>query len=103
MYVNPSYVRKLAARLDAPIASYFDGARVAGPVEAPKTPNVVVEEEIRSAIESMKGLHDMREPWVEGSSYKSDKVSSSPFLTWKTFLLIFSLTVRKIGTHVQHE
>ena len=88
MYVNPSYVRKLAARLDAPIASYFDGARVAGPVEAPKTPNVVVEEEIRSAIESMKGLHDMREPWVEGLSYKSDKVSSFLFLTFKLLLIL---------------
>ena len=79
MYINPSYVHKLAAQLDAPITSYFDGACVIGPAEAPKTPNVIVEEEIKSAIESMKGLHDMPEPWVEGSSYKSDKVSFFPF------------------------
>ena len=101
MYVNLSYVHKLAARLDAPIASYFDGARIAGPAEAPKTPNIVIEEEIKSAIESMKGLHDMREPWVEGSSYKSDKVHFL-FLTFK-LLLICLLIVHEVGAHVQHE
>ena len=92
MYVNPSYVHKLAARLDAPIALYFDGAHIARPAEAPKMPNVVVDQEIKSAIESMKGLHDMREPWIEGSLYKSDKVLFFFlfFLTFE-FLLILPL------------
>ena len=82
MYINPSYVHKLAAQLDAPITSYFDGVHIARTVDAPSLSNIVIDEELKNTIESMKGLHDMWEPWIEGSSYKSDKVG---FL----FVLIF--------------
>src|SRR3979490_521395 len=89
---NVDTVTRDPEQLAAPIASLFGGVRVAVPQIKIDPSTVVVNADVLETIETMRGLHDMRVPWIEGLSYKSTQNDPKHFDTDFNLLIFFHST-----------